>query len=168
VGLLVPAGGEAYTDFNYWRDQPLDIQDFTDSEDEEDDGDDDDDERTEAASIRSEDEGSEIGEDLEASYLSRESLDVDADEAGLEDSIVESVEGADYLDGGEYAERRYGDDGEEEYADDEDGEGDRTMVQDVIPSIEGGGDTGVDTNVERMRALDVKERSPTPRATPRR
>ena len=163
MGLLVPAGGEAYTDFNYWRDQPLDIQDFTDSEDE----DEDDDDQTEAASIRSEDEGSEIGEDLEASYMSRESLDVDADEAGLEDSIVESVEGADYLDGGEYAERRYGDDedGEEEYADDE---GDRTMVQDVVPSIEGGGDTGVDTNVERMRALDVKERSPTPRATPRR
>ncbi|KAI4689135.1 hypothetical protein J4E81_007852 [Alternaria sp. BMP 2799] len=161
VGLLVPAGGEAYTDFNYWRDQPLDIQDFTDSEDEDDD--DDDDERTEAASIRSEDEGSEIGEDLEASYMSRESLDVD--ETGLEDSIVESVEGGDYLDGGEYVERRYGDDEEEGYDDDE---GDRTMVQDVVPSIEGGGDTGVDTNVERLRALDVKERSPTPRAPARR
>lgn len=34
VGLLVKGGGEEFTDFNYWRDKPLDIMDFTDSEDE--------------------------------------------------------------------------------------------------------------------------------------
>ncbi|EME46015.1 hypothetical protein DOTSEDRAFT_70124 [Dothistroma septosporum NZE10] len=34
VGLLVKGGGEEFTDFNYWRDKPLDIIDFTDSEDE--------------------------------------------------------------------------------------------------------------------------------------
>lgn len=34
VGLLVKGGGEEFTDFNYWRDKPLDIGDFTDSEDE--------------------------------------------------------------------------------------------------------------------------------------
>jgi phosphatidate phosphatase LPIN len=159
VGLLIPAGGEAYTDFNYWRDRPLDIQDFTDSEDDEDD-------QTEAASIRSEDEGSEVGEDLEASYMSRESLDVDGDEMGLDDSIIESVEGGDYLEGEEYVERRYVDEeGEEE---DEDEEGDRTEIENVVPSIEGVVDTGVDTSVERMRALEVKERSPTPRISPRR
>jgi phosphatidate phosphatase LPIN len=158
VGLLIPAGGEAYTDFNYWRDQPLDIQDFTDSED-------DDDDQTEAASIRSEDEGSEVGEDLEASYMSRESLDVDGDEMGLDDSIIESVEGGDYLEGEEYVERRYVD---EEGEDDEDEEGDRTEIENVVPSIEGVVDTGVDTSVERMRALEIKERSPTPRISPRR
>lgn len=36
VGLLVKGGGEEFTDFNYWRDKPLDIVDFTDSEDEDD------------------------------------------------------------------------------------------------------------------------------------
>ncbi|KAF2215709.1 hypothetical protein CERZMDRAFT_65163 [Cercospora zeae-maydis SCOH1-5] len=34
VGLLVKGGGEEFTDFNYWRERPLDIDDFTDSEDE--------------------------------------------------------------------------------------------------------------------------------------
>ena len=94
VGLLVPAGGEAYTDFNYWRDPPLDITDFTDSEDEDEDDD------TEAASLHSEDERSEMGEDLEGSYMSRDSLD----EGGMGDSIMESVEGGDYVDGDEYEE----------------------------------------------------------------
>nr|POF17006.1 nuclear elongation and deformation protein 1 [Quercus suber] len=36
VGLLVKGGGEQFTDFNYWRDQPFDIVDFTDSESEDD------------------------------------------------------------------------------------------------------------------------------------
>ncbi|KAF2661983.1 LNS2-domain-containing protein [Lophiostoma macrostomum CBS 122681] len=84
VGLLVPPGGEQFTDYNYWRDRPMDIEDFTDSEDEDD--------EMEAASLRSEDEGSEVGEDLEASYMSRDSVD---DSNMLEDSILESVEGDD-------------------------------------------------------------------------
>lgn len=37
VGLLVKGGGEEFTDFNYWRDKPLDIVDFTDSESEDED-----------------------------------------------------------------------------------------------------------------------------------
>lgn len=154
VGLLVPAGGEAYTDFNYWREKPLDIADFTDSESEG--GEDDDDDETEAASIRSEDEmGSEIGEDLEASYMSRESLDEMGegdDYGGMEDSIVESIEGGDYVD------RQYEDEGaEDEYDEDED---ERTQIEGITPSIE----MGLDTTVERIRDLNVKERSPTPRA----
>ena len=32
VGLLVKGGGEEYTDFNYWRDKPLNIADFSASE----------------------------------------------------------------------------------------------------------------------------------------
>ncbi|KAK5134663.1 hypothetical protein LTR08_006178 [Meristemomyces frigidus] len=37
VGLLVKGGGEEFTDFNYWREKPLDLVDFTDSESESDD-----------------------------------------------------------------------------------------------------------------------------------
>ncbi|CAK4033320.1 Hypothetical predicted protein [Lecanosticta acicola] len=36
VGLLIKGGGEEFTDFNYWRDKPLDLDQFTDSEDEDD------------------------------------------------------------------------------------------------------------------------------------
>ncbi|KAF1835288.1 nuclear elongation and deformation protein 1 [Decorospora gaudefroyi] len=144
VGLLVPAGGEAYTDFNYWRDPPLDIEDFTDSEDE------DADDRTEAASIRSEDEGSEVGEDLESSCMSRESLD----ETGMEDSIVESIEGGDYVDGDEYVDEQ-GTDYEEDEAD-----------EGITPTTEVLVDT--DEPLDRMRTLDVKDLMPTPRASPRK
>ncbi|KAK4887916.1 hypothetical protein LTR28_003183, partial [Elasticomyces elasticus] len=40
VGLLVKGGGEDFTDFNYWRDKPLDLDDFSasESEDEKDGG----------------------------------------------------------------------------------------------------------------------------------
>lgn len=145
VGLLVPAGGEAYTDFNYWRDPPLDVQDFTDSEDEDD--------TTEAASIRSEDEGSEVGEDLEASYMTQDSLD----ETGLDDSIIESVEGDDYADGEEYADAEDTDDDEE---DDEDEPEER-----ITPTKELGGFDGA---VEGVGALSVKDSTPTPKASPRR
>ncbi|EMC98721.1 hypothetical protein BAUCODRAFT_65912 [Baudoinia panamericana UAMH 10762] len=34
VGLLVKGGGEDFTDFSYWRDRPLDVDEFTDSESE--------------------------------------------------------------------------------------------------------------------------------------
>ncbi|KAG9187972.1 phosphatidate phosphatase LPIN [Alternaria panax] len=154
VGLLVPAGGEAYTDFNYWREKPLDIADFTDSESEDEDGDDDD--ETEAASIRSEDEmGSEMGEDLEASYLSGRSVDEMGE--GMEDSIIESIEGGDYLEGEEYVDRRYG---EGDDGDDEEDLDEQTQIEGITPSIE----MGLDTTVERMRELNVRERSPTPRA----
>jgi phosphatidate phosphatase LPIN len=39
--LLVEGGAEDFTDFNYWRDKPLDVVDFTDSESESGDADDD-------------------------------------------------------------------------------------------------------------------------------
>ncbi|MCJ1476373.1 hypothetical protein MMC13_005039 [Lambiella insularis] len=96
VSLLVAGGGEEFTDFNYWRDTPLDIDNFSasDSEDEE--------PRKKSSrghgsrSIRSEDEGSEgLDEEEQAdnlgdSYISRDSVD---DEAGdLVDSILESIE----------------------------------------------------------------------------
>ncbi|EMD87143.1 hypothetical protein COCC4DRAFT_41298 [Bipolaris maydis ATCC 48331] len=136
VGLLVPAGGEAYTDFNYWRDPPLDIADFTDSEDEDDHVD------TEAASIRSEDERSDIGEDLEGSYMSRDSLD----ETGMGDSIMESVEGGDYAEGEEYLEDGH-------YTDDDEG---TTLTH-------GEGDDEVHV-ADGVASLHVRDSTPTPRA----
>ncbi|KAH7086621.1 Lipin/Ned1/Smp2-domain-containing protein [Paraphoma chrysanthemicola] len=138
VGLLVPAGGENYTDFNYWRDKPLDIEDFTDSEDE------DSESETEAASIRSEDEGSEVGEDLEASYMTQDSLD----ETGLEDSIVESIEGDEYAEGDGYA--------DEDMEDDEDDEVDEERI---TPTTE---------VTDRTALLGIKDQTPTPRASPRK
>ena len=98
VGLLVPGGGENFTDFNYWRETPLDIGEFSDSDSE------DESHRgrirgRDRRSIRSEDEGSEGLDDeeqddeMEAGYISRDS--VDEDEPGdLVDSILESIEDA--------------------------------------------------------------------------
>jgi phosphatidate phosphatase LPIN len=140
VGLLVPAGGENYTDFNYWRDKPLDIEDFTDSEDDDDDGD-----ETEAASIRSEDEGSEVGEDLEASYMTQDSLD----EPGMEDSIMESIEGEQYAEDEEDTEDEEVDEFDERIAS-------TTQLIDIDPVV------------ERTGSLGLKDSTPTPRASPRK
>ncbi|KAJ4366129.1 lipin Ned1 [Neocucurbitaria cava] len=154
VGLLVPAGGEAYTDFNYWRDRPLDIEDFTDSEDDDDDVDD----TTEAASLRSEDEGSEVGEDLEASYLTQDSLDDLPNE--LQDSIIESVEADDYADADADAYVEGDEYGEEVDTDQDDEEAGITPTRELVD---------FDNDVgERVGLLSVKESTPTPRASPKR
>ena len=90
VGLLVTGGGEEFTDFNYWRDTPLDIEEFSDSDSEDDRS-----RKKDQQSIRSEDEGSEGLEDqdeldeLEESYISRDPIDEGGD---LVDSIMESIE----------------------------------------------------------------------------
>jgi phosphatidate phosphatase LPIN len=144
VGLLVPAGGENYTDFNYWRDKPLDIEDFTDSED-------DDGEETEAASIRSEDEGSEVGEDLSNSYMTQDSLDG----AAMEESVMESIEGDE---GERYEYDDDDDDGEEEYEEDDDEQMDE---EGITPTTE------LELN-ERLGGLNVRDATPTPRASPRK
>ncbi|KAF2753156.1 LNS2-domain-containing protein [Pseudovirgaria hyperparasitica] len=115
VGLLVKDGGEEYTDFTYWREPTLDIDDFSASESEGDDADD-------AATLRSEDEGSEgldedeSVEDLEASYYSRPSVD---EEGELGDSIIESIEGD-----------ARGQDSEAEDEEDEDDEDDESAATD--------------------------------------
>jgi len=91
VGLLVKGGGEEFTDFNYWRDAPLELDDFSASESEDTDQDED-----EGRSIRSEDEGSEgLDDDEQAdnlgdSFISRDSID-EGDDMG--DSMMESIEG---------------------------------------------------------------------------
>jgi phosphatidate phosphatase LPIN len=155
VGLLVPAGGENYTDFNYWREKPLDIEDFTDSED-----DDDEDDETEAASIRSEDEGSEAGEDLEASYMTQDSLD----EPGMENSILDSIEGDDYVEGEQYADDRGSGDEEDEDEDEEDEEVEE-FEEGVTPTTQL---IDIDPIVERTSELGIRDATPTPRTSPRK
>ena len=72
ISTLVKEGGEEFTDFNYWRDTPQGLEDFTPSDSE--DGDEVDDQ-------------SEVG-DLGDSYISRESID----QLTLEESLRESIE----------------------------------------------------------------------------
>jgi phosphatidate phosphatase LPIN len=151
VGLLLPAGGEAYTDFNYWRERPLDLADFTDSEDDEDDDDDDDDNATEAGSIRSEDEGSQVGEDLEASYMTQDSVD----EAGeLGDSIIESVEGEEYDDEEEDDEEEEME--EEGLADEEEDKGEELLEETPTDERE-------DALAAKVDTLVLNERQETPK-----
>lgn len=95
VGLLVTGGEEDYTDYNYWRDSPLDIEDFVDSDSEEESV-----KAKDRRSIRSEDEGTDgldeeddVG-DMEESYFSRDSIDEQGD---LVNSILESIEGGDVV-----------------------------------------------------------------------
>jgi phosphatidate phosphatase LPIN len=139
VGLLVKGGGEEFTDFNYWRDKPLDIEDFTDSESE--------DEpptpgaglnRTNTAtttareSMLSEDEGMGDEEDdsMMESYLSDPRLSIDESVADSEldgSSIVQDDDGAEFFD-----------EGDEEDVDEEDGaEEDGPRTPDAAREIPG-------------------------------
>jgi phosphatidate phosphatase LPIN len=142
VGLLVKGGGEEFTDFNYWRDRPLDLIDFTDSEDEDD--------TIEnalfkkvdtrgTASILSEDEA---GDDMLESYLSdpgRPSLDqsissmLDPDD-DLTNSMLDEDDYGDDDDGDDEAEGVYDDDEVDEYEVEESREGARySPVQPKTP-----------------------------------
>ena len=94
VGLLINGGEEEFTDYNYWREAPLEVEDLLDSESDEGESG-----GKDTHSIRSEDEGSEglddddeddQVEEMGESYLSRSSADEHGD---LVDSILESIEG---------------------------------------------------------------------------
>ena len=94
ISLLVTGGGEEFTDFNYWRDPPLDPADFSASEGEHDSNHIP--HKGIQRSLRSEDEGSdgldddeEEGDVMQDSMLSQDSADYGDD---LVDSILESVE----------------------------------------------------------------------------
>ena len=96
VGLLVESGGEDFTDFNYWREAPLEIEDFSDSDSEDNNR-----RGKDKQSLRSEDEGSDgLDDDDDAedgmgdSYMSRDSVDEGGD---LIDSIIESIEDGDLV-----------------------------------------------------------------------
>ena len=129
VSLLVQAGGEDFTDFTYWRDLPPDLEDFssTDSEDEEAEGEEEEEEEEEEGEEEEDDEeeegddddyelsgdeGSEIldedepaeEEDLDASYVSRDSVDQShppdplINEQNLDLEEDEAIEGVDEID----------------------------------------------------------------------
>ncbi|KAK0656581.1 Lipin/Ned1/Smp2-domain-containing protein [Cercophora newfieldiana] len=74
VSTLIKGGGEEYTDFTYWRDTPLELDEFsasdTEGEDDEDDVHGEDDE-----SQYADDDDEEMGEGLGDSYISRDSVD---------------------------------------------------------------------------------------------
>ncbi|KAK5678525.1 lipin Ned1 [Elasticomyces elasticus] len=145
VGLLVKGGGEEFTDFNYWREKPLDIGDFDDSESESEellpkqsllermDTVD-----TRDSGIMSEDEA---GDEMLESYLSeaRMSLDESLHESlmGEDEEVTESML---------RDEEEDGDDEEEEEEDEgagpvtpEVGEGRRLVLEEDTPRAAGGG-----------------------------
>ncbi|TVY92976.1 Nuclear elongation and deformation protein [Lachnellula willkommii] len=78
VNTLVKGGGEEYTDFTYWRDPVLDLDDFSASES----GDGPEDEEDNVS------EDGDGNEDLADSYISRDSIDEGDDDNGLEESIL--------------------------------------------------------------------------------
>lgn len=90
VSTLVIGGGEDFTDFKYWRDDPLALDDFSAS-DTDDDDDDDDDDNDEADVDDQGEPGEDEEEDLEASYLSRDSYD-DSYEDEVDDDEVDDEE----------------------------------------------------------------------------
>jgi len=78
VNTLVKGGGEEYTDFTYWRDPVLDLDDFSASESG--DGPEDDEDNVS--------EDGDANEDLADSYISRDSIDDEDDDNGLEESML--------------------------------------------------------------------------------
>ncbi|KAG5745461.1 hypothetical protein H9Q72_011187 [Fusarium xylarioides] len=94
VSTLVKGGGEEYTDFTYWRDDPLAMADFSASESDDDDDDDDDgpggptseygdDEEEYDEDGEIDEDVDEIGEGLADSYISRASMDEFAEAASV-------------------------------------------------------------------------------------
>ncbi|PNP83275.1 hypothetical protein FNYG_03597 [Fusarium nygamai] len=93
VSTLVKGGGEEYTDFTYWRDDPLAMADFSASESDDDDdvdgpggptseyGDDEEEYDDEDGEI--DEDVDEIGEGLADSYISRASMDEFAEAASV-------------------------------------------------------------------------------------
>jgi len=120
VGLLVKGGGEDFTDFNYWRDKPLEIEDFSASESEVEDEDDDDEDIDTDSPTRtrvrpSEDEGG-----MNESFISE--TNPAFGRSSLEESILESIEGD---------EGRSDEDDEDDLTDDADDED-----EEVVGSLE--------------------------------
>ena len=87
VNTLVTGGGEEYTDFTYWRDSILEVEEFSDSDSDEKDAEGDGEDAEEDDNRESEDE-EDGNEALGDSYISRDSLDENEEDNGLEGSIL--------------------------------------------------------------------------------
>ncbi|KAM0516329.1 hypothetical protein ACHAPE_005476 [Trichoderma viride] len=133
VDTLVRGGGEDYTDFMYWRDDPLPMDDFSASESDKDEGEEDDQGSTYTDEEGGEEEDEEeVGEGLADSYLSHDEYDDDeVAEVRMMDSVMQSIETEDADD-----EENYEDDAADEDAEASDDDEDRTrVVEDVSAEI---------------------------------
>jgi phosphatidate phosphatase LPIN len=92
VGLRVNEGGEEYTDFNYWREQPLELDDFSASESEDEDQDDDEDDDDDADGRPSLDDYAGTEQDMDASFMSRDSMDDTLEDSALLDGADQDEE----------------------------------------------------------------------------
>jgi phosphatidate phosphatase LPIN len=115
VGMLVKEGGEDYTDFNYWRDKPRELFEYSASESSEGDeeGDDGYDPR-QSMDVSEQDE-------MEGSFISesgRESLDGSI----LETGVLDTVEEEDEFEGHDLRDEFITEEPEEENDDDESGD----------------------------------------------
>ncbi|OBU01299.1 hypothetical protein VE01_00065 [Pseudogymnoascus verrucosus] len=84
VSMLIKGGGEEFTDFNYWRDRPMEMEDFSASEDEDEDEDEDGNEGGSDDGDDDGDDGDEDVGDMGDSYISRDSIDEYDEEDGEE------------------------------------------------------------------------------------
>jgi phosphatidate phosphatase LPIN len=129
VSTLVKGGGEEYTDFTYWRDSPLDLDEFSASDSD----DDEDDKADDHESQYAEDDDEEVGDGMMDSYISRDSVD----EYG-NDSIMESVEGDDQMVDSMIEDEEDADDEGDEAGEDDDGargERDDTHTPLALPDV---------------------------------
>ncbi|KAG5980315.1 hypothetical protein E4U55_004163 [Claviceps digitariae] len=112
VATLVKGGGEDYTDFKYWRDEPLELDEFSASDSDEPDVPLEDNESTYSDDDVEEDE-EDIGDGLMDSYTPRASMDGSIDDDNIEGEEEEYLEEESYLDEeeeeGEYEEGEEGD-----------------------------------------------------------
>ncbi|KFY15481.1 hypothetical protein V492_01957 [Pseudogymnoascus sp. VKM F-4246] len=146
VSMLIKGGGEEFTDFNYWRDKPMEMDDFSASEDEDEDEDDNEggsDDGDEDEGSRNEDDGDDVG-DMGDSYISRDSID---DNSLLSGSAVDEY---DEEDG----------DGYDEYAD----EDDTADVTGDMPTPIPQDDRDATPNAETSRPLSRNEYTEDPDA----
>ncbi|KAF3491266.1 nuclear elongation and deformation protein 1 [Arthroderma uncinatum] len=77
VSTLVQDGGEDFTDFTYWRDQPRELDEFSLTE-------------SDIGSDRADDDESDVGHhaDIGETYISRDSIEMSGD---MNDSILDSI-----------------------------------------------------------------------------
>ncbi|KAJ3949426.1 lipin Ned1 [Colletotrichum fioriniae] len=113
VSTLVKGGGEEYTDFSYWRDTPLDLDEFSAS--------DTDDDNEQADLEEDVDDDEEIGDEMGQSYISRDSVDDYGDER--ESILSGSIDGDDQLAASILEDDDADDEDAEEEDDDEEEEG---------------------------------------------
>ncbi|KAK8061515.1 Nuclear elongation and deformation protein 1 [Apiospora phragmitis] len=145
VATLVKGGGEEYTDFKYWREPPLEMDEFSASDDDDDDED-------------ADDEDDDVG-NLGDSYLSR----IDDDDA------VESI----FSGSGVYEDEQhmmgsmmeeYEEDADDEDVDGEDIEGDDDIEgdEDEGEDVDEDEDEVEEENVGLKIPEDVKAKTPSP------